>query len=68
MAMDIVAKIMIILDFLIRKCNKVYGIFMGYILVPINIVECIKEPPTDILDMKTSYPNFKNGTHWILVY
>ena len=34
---------------------KVYGIFTGlYILVPINIVECIREPPHGILDVKIS--------------
>ena len=33
---------------------KVYGIFMGYILVPINIVEYIRESPNDILDVKIS--------------
>ena len=56
MVNDIFANIMIILHFLIRKMMKVYCILMGYILVPINIVECIREPPNDILNVKISDP------------
>ena len=49
MVIDIFAKIMIILHFLIGKIMKVYGIFTGYILVPINLAKCIRESPNDIL-------------------
>ena len=42
MMIDIFAIIMINLHFLIGKNIKVYGIFTGYILVPINIVDCIR--------------------------
>ena len=56
MLTDIFAIIMIILHFLIRKMMTVYGIFTGYILVPINVVECIREPSNDILDVKISDP------------
>ena len=43
---DNFTKIMIILHFLngtIMKIMKIGGIFMGYIIVPINIVEYIRE-------------------------
>ena len=33
---------------------NVYSIFTGYILVPINIVECIRESPNYIQDVKIS--------------
>ena len=49
---DIFAKVMIVLHFLIGKIMKVYGIFLGYILVHINTVECMREPPNDILNCK----------------
>ena len=54
MVIDIFAKIMIILHFLFGKIMKVYGIFMKYISVPINIVECISESSNDIQDVKIS--------------
>ena len=54
MAIDIFATIMIILHFLIGKIMKIYGIFKGYVLVPLDIVACIREPPNDILDVKIS--------------
>ena len=51
-----IAKIMIILHFLIRTIMKVYDILTGYILVPINIVECIREPPNNIREVKIGDP------------
>ena len=56
MVIGIFAKIIIILHFLIGKSMTIYGIFTGYILVPINILECIREPPNDILNVKNSDP------------
>ena len=43
---------MIVLQFLTGKSMKICGIFMGYIIVPVNIVEYIRESPNDILDVK----------------
>ena len=56
MVIDILCKS---IDYLALSNGKImtgYGIFMGYILVLINIVECIRKPPNDILGVKNSDP------------